>query len=81
MGKKTSNHLVIHYPLITSPDRKDNDKRTLCGEEVRQDKWADGTWTVHMFSIFPNEINCKNCKRLAKGSGMIRYSNSMEEPF
>jgi len=81
MSKKTGNKLVVHYPLLTNPNRDKGDKRTLCGQEVRQDNWINGTWTVHMFSIFPNEINCKECKRLVKGSGMVRYSNSMEDPF
>ena len=81
MNTKSGNKLAIHYPLLTDPHRKDGDKRTLCGELLREDDWINGTKTWHMFSIFPNEVNCRECKRLSKGTGMIRYSNSMEEPF
>ena len=73
--------IIHHYPLISNPERGKSDRRTLCGEEVREVKWIDGRTQWHMFSIFPEDIDCSECKKLVKGSGLVRYSNSSENPF
>jgi hypothetical protein len=77
----TGDKIINHFPLLSGPNREGTDKRTLCGEFVRTEHWINGTKTYHMFSIFPEEIKCKKCKKLVKGSGLVRYENMMENPF
>jgi hypothetical protein len=81
VNKENRDKIVCHYPLISSPKREEKDSRTLCGEFVRTEHWINGNKAYHMFTIFPEELKCKKCRKLAKGTGMVRYSNSSENPF
>lgn len=70
--------IAVHYPHCTK--RNPNgigiaSPKTLCGRETGEEFHTSERMTWHIFSIFPNEVNCSECKKLAKGTGLIRYEN------
>ena len=67
--------IKTHYPYQTDVTGRPKGNRTLCDRGVGREK-TDDNETSHMFTIYPEELNCGKCKRLARNSGLIRYFNS-----
>jgi hypothetical protein len=76
----SKDNIITHYPLLSNKYRKKSDNRTLCGEFVRTDHWIDGRKTYHMFTDTPNTLKCKNCRKIARKGGLVRYENASEKP-